>query len=78
MKSLLAIFGLAFLLFSCTNKDLKYREKKVTIVRVWSHRASNSLQDYEPLWKAKLSDSAVLTLRSKPTIGDTITYKFVY
>jgi hypothetical protein len=78
MQRLLSIIAISLLIASCTTKDLRYREKKVTIIRIWPYRAPNSLQDYEPLWKAKLSDSAVLTLRTKPAIGDTITYKFVY
>jgi hypothetical protein len=84
MKGLLTLFEkLTLIIFvlalnACTNKEVKYREVKVTIVRVWPYRAPNTLQEYEPLWKAELSDSSVMTFKREPLVGDTITYKFVY
>ena len=62
---------------SCANQEMQYIEKKVTVVRVWEYRIPNSLQDYEPHWRAKLSDSSIITFNKKPLVGDTITYKYV-
>lgn len=50
--------------------------KKVTIVKVESYRAPNSLQDYEVKWKATLSDGSKVTYTSMPTVGDTIIYRY--
>jgi uncharacterized protein YcfL len=60
----------------CDLKETEYLVKKVTVVHYKSYRANNTLQEYEPLWKATLSDSSVVTLRRKPQIGDTLEYRF--
>lgn len=71
------LIAVALGLVSCSQMEGRTYVKKVTVIGCEPTRAPNSLQDYEVLWKAKLSDSSVITLRNRPQIGDTFEYRYI-
>ena len=71
------LIAVALGLASCSQMEGRTYVKKVTVIDYEPTRAPNSLQDYEVLWKARLSDSSVITLRREPQIGDTFEYRYI-